>query len=84
MAHLARGCFVSVAKRKTWVVYSRLIRGQDDPVSAVCSQVEWDELNRDQPGGLTLVQSDIASEGDAERVARAGMPPGQRKLRQYR
>jgi hypothetical protein len=65
-----------------WVVYERPVKGKDGPISVVCSQAEWDEL--DQSGGQSLIQSGIASEAEAERVARAGMPHGEKKLRQNR
>ena len=67
-----------------WVVYERPVKGSDSSVSVVCSQAEWDELDRDQPGRQTLVQSGIVSEAEAERVARAGTPSGQKTLRQER
>jgi hypothetical protein len=47
----------------------------------VCEQAEWNALDHDQPGGPTLVQAGIASEAEAERVARDGMSPGPKWLR---
>ena len=53
-----------------WVVYSRAIRGTAEPMNAVCSQAEWEAMERDQPGQQTLIRAGIGSEGEAERLAR--------------
>jgi hypothetical protein len=54
-----------------WVVYKMTIHGKLNGVNAVCEQGEWDEMERDRPGYHTLVQAGIATEGEAERLARA-------------
>jgi hypothetical protein len=55
-----------------WVVYQMTLRGKQDGGKAVCEQVEWDAMELAQPGYHTLIQSGITSEGEAERLARAG------------
>jgi len=69
----------------SWVVY-RTTRGKAVSVNAVCEQVEWDALERAQPGVHTLIRAGIASEGEAEWLARAGTPVGvlMRRWAQYR
>lgn len=56
------------SKIETWVVY----RNNDKklPSNAICSQSEWEELERQDPGVHTLIQSGIQSEGEAEKLAR--------------
>jgi hypothetical protein len=63
----------------SWVVYRMKLYGKALGVNAVCSQGEWDAMERARPGYHTLLQAGIASEGDAERLARqlpAADPPG--------
>ena len=53
----------------TWAVYT--LRGNDfAPVAAVCEQRTFDMKARAEPERYRLVQGDIASEGEAERLAR--------------
>ena len=50
-----------------------------DGPNAVCEQSEWEAMERDRPGLHTLIRSGIASEGEAERLARSTPllpPPG--------
>jgi hypothetical protein len=54
----------------SWVVYRVTIKGQADGPNAVCEQAEWEAMERDRPGLHTLVRAGIASEGEAERLAR--------------
>ena len=56
----------------SWVVYLMTVRGMATGVRAVCQQDEWEALARAQPGRHTLIQSGIATEGEAERSARVG------------
>lgn len=56
----------------SWVVYRVTVRGKKGAVNAVCEQAEWDALELAQPGCHTLVQAGIASETEAERLARGG------------
>jgi hypothetical protein len=53
-----------------WVVYQTTVPGRPGAVTVVCSQREWDALERARPGHHTLVREGIASEAEAERVAR--------------
>jgi hypothetical protein len=52
-----------------WVVYRMTLHFQHVGM-AVCEQAEWDELERERPGYHTLVKAGIASESEAERLAR--------------
>jgi hypothetical protein len=58
------------AKSVTWVVYLMTLHGKHSGVNAVCEQSEWDALELSRPGYHTLLQAGIASEGEAERIAR--------------
>jgi hypothetical protein len=53
-----------------WVVYRMTIHGKAQQVNAVCEQAEWDEMEARRPGYHTLVRSGIASEMEAELLAR--------------
>jgi hypothetical protein len=54
----------------SWVVYLMTVHGKEPGVNAVCEQGEWDAMELAHPGRHTLVRSGIASEGEAERLAR--------------
>jgi hypothetical protein len=60
----------------TWVIYQAVVKGQVVGPNGVCEQAEWEAMERSHPGGHWLIQSGIASEGVAERLARgtAGDP----------
>lgn len=60
-----------------WVVYVLPVRGKPDGVRAICSQHEWDAMERDRPGVYTLIRAGVTNEGEAERLARgtSGDPP---------
>jgi hypothetical protein len=53
-----------------WVVYLLAAPGRQGGGSAVCEQREWDAMERDRPGHFTLVRAGIASEPEAEALAR--------------
>ena len=56
----------------SWVVYRTTIHGKPPSVmNAVCEQSEWDAMERKRPGHHTLILAGIASEGEAERLARS-------------
>jgi hypothetical protein len=57
-----------------WVVYRMPVQGKGGGMTALCSQQEWEEMDRSQPGRYTLVRAGIANEGEAERLAR-NTPP---------
>ena len=54
----------------SWVVYRMTTHGKPNGVNAVCQQDEWEAMERAQPGYHTLILAGIASEGEAERLAR--------------
>ena len=66
-----------------WVVYRMTIHGKAEQVNAVCEQTEWDAMEAQRPGYHTLVRSGIATEAEAERLARgtAGDQLGSRARR---
>jgi hypothetical protein len=72
-----------VRQATSWVFYKMTLHGKADPVNAVCSQSEWDEMEAARPGFHTLVRSGIASEAEAEKLARgtAGDKLGSRTRR---
>jgi hypothetical protein len=53
-----------------WVVYRMSIDGKAPDVNVVCEQGEWEQLELAHPGLYTLIRSGIASEAEAERLAR--------------
>jgi hypothetical protein len=55
---------------KSWVAYTKNFRAPTFTANAVCTQAEWDAMEADKPGRHTLIQSGIASEAEAERLAR--------------
>jgi hypothetical protein len=64
-------------KRKVvlgWVVYKSRYAGEHGP-NAVCSQTEWDAMESAEPGAQTLLRSGVATEAEAEQLAR-DMPGG--------
>jgi hypothetical protein len=54
----------------SWVVYRVNIDGKTAGINVVCEQSEWDAMEQVKPGQYTLVRSGIASEAEAERLAR--------------
>jgi hypothetical protein len=59
-----------VEKVVGWVVYQMPVHGKAELMNAVCEQKEWDAMELSQPGYFTLVQANIASEAEAEKLAR--------------
>jgi hypothetical protein len=57
-------------KQLLWVVYKMTVKGKEDGMNAICAQDEWDAMELARPGQQPLVQAGIASEGQAERLAR--------------
>jgi hypothetical protein len=64
-----------IANSASWVVYLMTMRGKPSGLAAVCERSEWDAMERAQPGHHTLIRTDIASEGEAEQLARSQPPP---------
>jgi hypothetical protein len=54
----------------SWVVYLVTMRGKPSGMAAVCEQSEWNAMERAQPGHHKLIRGEIASEGEAEQLAR--------------
>jgi hypothetical protein len=52
----------------SWVIYRDVIDGEVGGYG-VCEQAEWEAMERAQPGGTFVVQSGIADERVAERLA---------------
>jgi hypothetical protein len=54
----------------SWVVYRMTIYKQTEGKMAVCEQSEWDAMEESRPGYHTLVRAGIATETEAELIAR--------------
>ena len=68
----------NIRRPESWVIYSEVIDGALDGPNGVCEQSEWEAMER-APGGTFVIQSGIADEGVAERLARG--PTGEPVLR---
>jgi hypothetical protein len=55
---------------EVWVVYLMTLHGKAEGMRAVCEQTEWDAMELARPGYHKLIRQGIASEGEAERLAR--------------
>jgi hypothetical protein len=68
-----------MAKEQTesWVVYLMTLRNHPDGMRAICEQHEWERMELANPGYHRLIQGGIASEREAELLARgtSGDPP---------
>jgi hypothetical protein len=53
-----------------WVVYLMTIHKQADRFVAVCEQSEWDAMELARPGYHHLIREGIATEVEAETLAR--------------
>jgi hypothetical protein len=53
-----------------WAVYLMPMKAGQDAVRAICTQAEWEAMDRDRPGHFTLIQGHLTNEGQAERLAR--------------
>jgi|ERR1043165_422217 hypothetical protein len=56
-------------KVETWVVYLMAVKNTNG-MRAVCEQMEWDAMEQANPGLHHLIQGGIASESEAELLAR--------------
>ncbi len=67
-------------RAELWVVYQRTWTVQRKLVvsNAVCEQGEWEALEQAEPGVYTLVRARIASEEEAEKLARGTSGDGYR------
>jgi hypothetical protein len=59
----------------SWVVYQATFDRKAEGMIAVCEQGEWESMERAQPGRRVLLKSGIATEGEAEQIARAKPAP---------
>ena len=55
-------------KIETWVVYRN--NNKQMPSNAVCTQGEWEHLEKEYPGIHAIIQGGFSSEGEAEKLAR--------------
>ena len=53
-----------------WVIYLMPVHKKPEPMNAICSQDEWNAMERTRPGHYPLIQAGIASEREAELLAR--------------
>src|SRR2546429_3237960 len=60
----------TMEKMELWVVYLMSVHRKPAGMNAVCEQSEWDAMDLARPGYHTLVRSGIASEAEAEKIAR--------------
>jgi hypothetical protein len=65
---------------ESWVVFRRVMKGQATEINVVCEVGEWEAMQAAHPDSITLIRYGIASEGEAERLARgkSGDPPAPR------
>jgi hypothetical protein len=61
---------MTMTSNATWVVYLMTIYKRTERFAAVCKQSEWDAMERTRPGFHQLVRSGIATETEAEYLAR--------------
>lgn len=54
---------------ETWVVFQAM-QGEQSGIRSVCTQSEWTAIVARKPGVNQLVQGGIASETEAEKLAR--------------
>ena len=67
-----------------WAVYQIEAHGKQEAVKAMCDQREWANLESQGQGRCTLIRANIASEAEAERLARGTSgDPLVRKPRSY-
>lgn len=59
-------------KSESWVVYRTTMTSHNKHLesNAVCEQGDWDAMQLANPGVHTLLQSGIANEAEAEKLAR--------------
>jgi hypothetical protein len=57
-------------RSRLWVVYMVAVPGSTSRTGAVCEQGEWDAMQEAEPGRHALVRDGIASEAEAEALAR--------------
>jgi len=58
------------ASNVTWVVYLMTMHKRTEKICAVCQQNEWDAMELARPGYHHLIRGGIATEVEAEKLAR--------------
>jgi hypothetical protein len=64
-----QGADMSMTGSTTWVVYQS-VQGKAMGAKSICEQREWEALERSHPGANELLASGLASESQAEKLAR--------------
>lgn len=67
-----------------WVVYQMPTNTSGVAMNAICTQDEWEQMEREQPGELQLVREHINSETEAERLVRSLLTPDLSKSKRKR
>jgi len=67
-----------------WVVYQPVVQGLPGGTHVVCEQAEWDAIQCHDPSGRLLVRAGIASEAEADQLARDSTPALRHSPRMYR
>jgi hypothetical protein len=67
-----------------WVVYRLPLNKLGVEMNAMCSQDEWEALEREHPGQHVLVRGRIASETEAEKLVRSLIEPDLSKTKRKR
>jgi hypothetical protein len=67
-----------------WVVFRLPADSRGVAMNAICSQDEWDLMERTQPGQNKIVRGNIASETEAERLVRSLITPEDPKSKRKR
>ena len=57
-------------EEELWVVYQMKVHGRPLSNKAVCTQSEWDAMERSRPGYHTLIATGFVTENAAEIAAR--------------
>jgi hypothetical protein len=66
----------------TWAVYSMTLRNKPS-MRALCKQSEWDKMELARPGYHQLIRGNIASESEAELLARGDSGTGFRGTKKH-
>jgi hypothetical protein len=64
-----------IQKKALWAVYLVTLHNKPPGMKAVCEQSEWEAMELARPGYHQLIQGRIATETEAEALARA-IPKG--------
>jgi hypothetical protein len=58
------------SKVETWVIYRMTMYKKQFSTNSICTQSEWEQMERQSPGYHKLLQSGISCESEAEKLAR--------------